>query len=105
MTTDSYLSTISSESLEVLAHFGPEAPHKLNTYACSLEDALLESLEKQRSQAEQIRQYTAYVEKAQRILSDPDALLDYVKGFFGPEGPYPGMAMITRTPNAATCHG
>ena len=39
---DSYLSQISDESLDVLEHFGAEAPAKLNKYACVLEDQLIE---------------------------------------------------------------
>ena len=39
---DSYLSQISDTSLEVLEHFGAEAPAKLNAYACALEDQLIE---------------------------------------------------------------
>ena len=39
---DGYLSQISDTSLEVLEHFGAEAPAKLNAYACALEDRLIE---------------------------------------------------------------
>ena len=42
--TDSYLSQISQESLEVLQHFGAEAPYLLNQYACAVEDALIEQV-------------------------------------------------------------
>jgi hypothetical protein len=87
----------------VLAHFGPEAPVKLNTYACTIEDALIESLEEQRSQAELIGDYAAYVEQLlpmlqgiqaesaamHQLLTDPDELARYVEGFFGPDGPAP----------------
>lgn len=41
-----YLSEISSESLEVLEHFGAEAPVLLNRYSCAVEDALIEQVEK-----------------------------------------------------------
>ncbi len=89
----------------MLAHFGPEAPVKLNTYACTIEDALLESLQEQRSQAELIGDYAAYVqellpllqgleqrsEAMQQILTDPDRLAEYTEGFFGPDGPAPVM--------------
>ena len=43
---DNYLSKISDESLEVLEHFGAEAPVLLNKYCCSVEDALIEQTEK-----------------------------------------------------------
>lgn len=100
---DGYLSGISDQSLEILQHFGPEAPAKLNTYACQVEDALLEALQHQQYQAGVVGQYQQYVEqvvplleaaKAEReamvhILTDPARLSDYVEGFYGPEGPYP----------------
>ncbi len=43
---DGYLSRISDESLEVLQHFGEEAPVLLNKYACAVEDALIEQVKK-----------------------------------------------------------
>jgi hypothetical protein len=89
----------------VLAHFGPEAPVKLNTYACTIEDALLESLQEQRNQANLIGDYAAYVQELlpilqgleqqaaamQHVLTDPDQLAEYTEGFFGPNGPAPVM--------------
>lgn len=76
---------------------------KLNQYACALEQALIQSLEHQKSQASALGEYVEYVgnvvdllkalgaerEGMRNILSDPDTLADYVKGFFGPEGPCP----------------
>jgi hypothetical protein len=44
--TDGYLSQISDESLEVLEHFGAEAPKILNDYANAVEDALIASVKK-----------------------------------------------------------
>lgn len=100
---DSYLDNISNESLEVLSHFGAEAPVKLNTYACQVEDALLEALQHQHQQASAIQQQHAYIEQVQQvlaaagadreamlqILTDPDSLSNYTTEFFGPNGPYP----------------
>jgi len=100
---DSYLDNISNESLEVLSHFGPEAPVKLNTYSCQLEDALLESLEHQRNQASAIQQQHEYIEQVQEVLAaatadreamltiitDPDTLADYTQKFFSNDGPHP----------------
>ena len=40
------LSDLSVESLEVLDYFGIEAPEKLNQYAMSLEDGLIEQVAK-----------------------------------------------------------
>jgi len=87
--SDSYLSQISDESLEVLEHFGAEAPSLLNTYACAVEDALIEQV--QRGQAQAMMLGAAGEERAAMnlMLTDPDVLADYVNDFFGPEGPYP----------------
>lgn len=35
---------LSPETIEVLEHFGPDAPHLLNQYCIALEDALLEQV-------------------------------------------------------------
>lgn len=100
---DSYLDGISNESLEVLHHFGPEAPAQLNTYATRVEDALLEALEHQQNQAYVVAQQQEYIndvqavlqaaaverEQLRTILTDPQVLSDYTVKFFGPEGPFP----------------
>lgn len=110
MTNDSYLSSISPESRELIDHFGPEAPVKLNTYACNLEDALLESLDNQQIQQhellqcrERLAQLEAQMEETKRerevmktILAEPEQLLAYVRWFFGPDGTCPGEAVISR---------
>ena len=46
---DTYLNGISDDSLEVLHHFGAEAPSLLNTYACAVEDALINAVERNRA--------------------------------------------------------
>ena len=86
---DAYLSQISDESLEVLEHFGAEAPSLLNTYACAVEDALIEQV--QRGQSQSILLEAAGEERAAMnlMLTDPDVLADYVNDFYGPNGPYP----------------
>ena len=88
---DSYLSQISDQSLEVLEHFGAEAPALLNNYACAVEDALIEQV--QRGQQMDVILNAAGEERAAMnlMLTDPDVLADYVNDFFGPEGPYPTM--------------
>ena len=93
---DGYLSQISDESLEVLEHFGAEAPSLLNTYACAVEDALIEQV--QRGQSQSLMLEAAGEERAAMnlMLTDPDVLADYVNDFYGPEGPYP-----TETPQEA----
>jgi hypothetical protein len=86
---DSYLSQISDVSLEVLEHFGAEAPALLNNYACAVEDALIEQVG--RNQSMNVMLDAAGEERAAMniMLTNPDVLADYVNGFFGPEGPYP----------------
>jgi hypothetical protein len=87
--SDAYLSQISDQSLEVLEHFGAEAPALLNQYACAVEDALIEQV--QRGQSQSLMLEAAGEERAAMnlMLTDPDVLADYVNDFFGPEGPYP----------------
>jgi hypothetical protein len=94
--TDSYLDNISTESLEVLHHFGPEAPQKLNTYACSLEDDLLKSLQQQTLLRRQVQQLEADRRALQATLNDPERLTAYVTWFFSADGICPGGAVITR---------
>ena len=92
--SDGYLSQISDDSLEVLEHFGAEAPKLLNTYACAVEDALIEQV--QRGQSQSLMLEAAGEERAAMnlMLTNPDVLADYVNDFFGPNGPYP-----TETPS------
>lgn len=92
--SDSYLSQISDVSLEVLEHFGSEAPALLNNYACAVEDALIEQVG--RNGTMNLMLDAASEERAAMniMLTDPDVLADYTNGFFGPDGPYP-------TPTAA----
>jgi hypothetical protein len=93
-TQDAYLSQVSDESLEVLQHFGAEAPALLNNYACAVEDALIEQVD--RGNTQNLMLEVAGEERAAMnlMLTNPDVLADYVNGFFGPQGPYP-----TETPD------
>ena len=87
--SDTYLNNISDESLEVLEHFGAEAPNLLNTYACAVEDALIEQV--QRGQSLTLMLEAAGEERGAMnlMLTNPDVLADYVNDSFGPNGPYP----------------
>jgi len=89
--SDSYLSQISDVSLEVLEHFGAEAPALLNHYACAVEDALIEQVG--RNGTMNLMLDAASEERAAMniMLTNPDVLADYVNGFFGPQGPYPTL--------------
>ena len=87
--SDAYLSAISDDSLEVLEHFGAEAPALLNTYACAVEDALIEQVQISQSQSLMLEAAGEERSAMNLMLTDPDVLAEYVNDFFGPEGPYP----------------
>lgn len=103
LANDEYLQSVSSESLEVLQHFGAEAPALLNRYACVVEDALLAQAQQTAETMAQLQQLAGQLEEAHRVvqaagednaayhtmMTDPDLLSAYVNDFFGPEGPYP----------------
>ena len=86
---DGYLSGISDASLEVLEHFGAEAPALLNQYACAVEDALIEQVQRGNSMSHMLDAAGEERTAMNVMLTDPDVLADYVNDFFGPEGPYP----------------
>ena len=87
--SDSYLNGISDASLEVLEHFGAEAPALLNQYACAVEDALIEQVQRGNSMSHMLESVAEERTATNIMLTDPDVLADYVNEFFGPNGPYP----------------
>lgn len=101
--TDGYLGSVSNESLEVLSHFGTEAPALLNRYACVVEDALLNQAQQTANTLQQLQVTQEQLANAQAVikaaaqdnaayhtmLTNPDVLAQYVGDFFGPNGPYP----------------
>ena len=87
--SDGYLSQISDQSLEVLEHFGAEAPVLLNQYACAVEDALIEQVQTVQSQSLMLEAAGEERAAMNLMLTDPDVLADYVNDFYGPNGPYP----------------
>ena len=100
---DGYLGAVSDESLEVIQHFGAEAPALLNRYACVVEDALINQAQETAKSLEQVEKLTKTVEGAKKVvkaaaednaayhvmLTNPDMLSEYVNEFFGPQGPHP----------------
>ena len=92
--SDAYLSGISDASLEVLEHFGAEAPALLNQYACAVEDALIEQVQRGNSMVHVLEAAAEERGAMNIMLTNPDVLADYVNDFFGPNGPYP-----TETPD------
>jgi hypothetical protein len=101
--SDNYLSSLSDESLEVLNHFGGEAPALLNRYACTVEDALLQQAQQSTQALQQLQQLGQNLQQMELVLNatiednqaynllttEPELLADYVNDFFGPEGPAP----------------
>ena len=91
--SDGYLSQVSDASLEVLEHFGAEAPALLNQYACAVEDALIEQVQNGQQRDQQFKLAFGAAQEERNamniLLTDPDILADYVNDFYGPEGPYP----------------
>jgi hypothetical protein len=101
--SDAYLQALSDESLEVLQHFGTEAPALLNRYACVVEDALLNQARQSHDISQQARELMTALDEAKLVigaaaednaayhtlLTDPNLLSDYVIDFFGEQGPYP----------------
>ena len=80
---------VSEASLEVINHFGADAPAVLNNYAVQIEDALV-TTNSQLQEAINLLQEMSTEHKAyEQILTDPDVLADYTCEFFGPNGPYP----------------
>ena len=80
---------VSPESLEVINHFGPDAPAALNNYAVAIEDSLVQTND-QLNEAVALLQEISQEHKAyEQILTDPDVLADYTCEFFGENGPYP----------------
>jgi hypothetical protein len=100
---DGYLDNVSNESLEVLQHFGGEAPALLNKYACAVEDALLVQAQQSAESLQQLQQLHGNLQQLELALNatlednqaynllttNPDLLADYVNEFFGPNGPAP----------------
>ena len=82
-------SGVSNASLQVIDHFGADAPAVLNDYACKIEDALIKT-DSQLKQGVGLLQKLNTEHKAYtKILTDPNVLADYTTKFFGPNGPHP----------------
>ena len=80
---------VSEASLEVINHFGADAPALLNNYACQIEDSLIQSNGQLQEATGLLQELVAEHKAYQQILTNPDTLADYTCQFFGPEGPHP----------------
>ena len=58
-----YLKDLSTDCLEVMQHFGPEAASLLNNYCCALEDALIEQVKMKMIQQEEIQRLQAILQE------------------------------------------
>lgn len=61
----------------------------LNTYACAVEDALIEQVQRGNSMSHLLEAAGEERTAMNLMLTNPDVLADYVNEFFGPQGPYP----------------
>ena len=80
---------VSEASLQVIDHFGADAPAILNDYACKIEDSLLKTDAQLKQGVNLLKDLNAEHKAYTRILTDPNVLADYTTKFFGPEGPHP----------------
>jgi hypothetical protein len=81
--TDNYLSEISSESLEVLEHFGAEAPALLNKYSTAVEDALIEQVKKNTELCRELAALKGEVFDEDQVNVNQDALAQAKKDLIG----------------------
>jgi hypothetical protein len=82
-------SGVSDASLQVIDHFGADAPAILNDYACKVEDSLIKTDSQLKQGVGLLKQLNAEHKKYTKILTDPNVLADYTTKFFGPNGPHP----------------
>ena len=61
---------MTEESLEVLESFGLDAPHLLNQYACSVEDALIDSVNRAAKLQEALLVLSDEVTRLRELTSD-----------------------------------
>ena len=80
---------VSEASLEVINHFGADAPAVLNDYACKIEDSLIQTNNQLQEAVGLLKEMSAEHKAYEKILTDPDVLADYTCEFFGENGPYP----------------
>ena len=80
---------VSEASLEVINHFGADAPAVLNDYACKIEDSLITTNQQLTEAITLLKEMSQEHKAYEKILTDPDVLADYTCEFFGPNGPYP----------------
>jgi hypothetical protein len=80
---------VSPASIEVIQHFGADAPAVLNNYACQIEDSLITTNQQLQEAVGLLQEMSTEHKAYEQILTDPDVLADYTCEFFGEDGPYP----------------
>jgi hypothetical protein len=89
-------SGVSDVSLQVIDHFGADAPAVLNDYACKVEDALVKTNSQLVEGVGLLKELNDEHKAYTKILTNPDVLADYTTKFFGPNGPFP----VSQAPQA-----
>ena len=90
ITNDQLLANgVSEQSLEVINHFGADAPAILNDYACKIEDSLVQTNQQLQEAVNLLQEMSTEHKAYEQNLTDPDVLADYTCEFFGENGPYP----------------
>ena len=87
---------VSEESLQVIDHFGADAPAVLNRYATQVEDALVKTNSQLGEGVGLLKELNDEHKAYTKILTNPDILADYTTKFFGPNGPFP----VSQAPEA-----
>lgn len=64
------VSDLSPETVEVLQHFGLEAPELLNKYCIALEDALIEQVKKRKEAIDLVKELQATIVKIETNDTD-----------------------------------
>ena len=106
ITNDQLLANgVSEQSLEVINHFGADAPAVLNNYACQIEDALITTNSQLQEAVGLLKEMSTEHKAYEKILTDPDVLADYTCEFFGENGPYPVEDDAPAYPQAPTFAG
>jgi len=94
-------SGVSQASLQVIDHFGADAPAILNDYACKIEDSLIKTDTQLKQGVNLLKDLNAEHKAYTRILTDPNVLADYTTKFFGPNGPHPVSKQAPAAPAQA----
>ena len=106
ITNDQLLANgVSEQSLEVINHFGADAPAVLNNYACQIEDSLIQTIAQLQEAVGLLKEMSTEHKAYEKILTDPDVLADYTCEFFGENGPYPVEDDAPAYPQAPTFAG